>query len=153
MFHDIRKGKRKCVLTLDSCILLSGLFIGWLRRLPQAGCRARVWEAGSEAELRPLSPKKVVLQEGAQAVLSEQARPEAGQEVRVCAQEELQPSAKGVLQVCAKGELQIGASAETNEGCQAGLLWRWSISRIWRLWRIQGLKNNLLHLLLLRSRC
>merc|ERR1711934_213239 len=117
--------------------------IGGLR-LPQAGCRAWIRKARSKTELRPLCPKKVLLQAGPQAVLPEQARAEA----RVCAQTELQAGAKGVLQVRAKGELQIGASAETNQGCQAGLLRRWKFSRIRRLWRIQGLKSYPLHLLL-----
>ena len=62
----------------------SGLFIGRLW-LPQAGCRARIWEKRSKEELRPLCSKKVVLQAGTQAVLPEQAGPEARQEVRVCA--------------------------------------------------------------------
>ena len=94
------------------------------------------------------SEKIIKLQASAQAVLSEQTRAEAGQEVRVSAQAKLQASAKEVLQVCAKRELQISASAEANQGCQAGLLWRWKFSRIRRLWRIQGMKSYLLHSLL-----
>ena len=131
---------------------LSGLFIGRLWRLPQAGRRARIREAGSAEELRSLCSQKIFLQAGAQAILPEQTCAEAGEEVQVCAKAELQPRAKGVLQVCAKGELQIGAGADSNQGGQAGLLWRWKFPRIRRLWRIQGLKMNLLNALLLRSR-
>merc|ERR1712088_996953 len=104
------------------------------------------WKARSKTELRPLCPKKVLLQASPQAVLPEQARAEAGEEERVCAQADLQPGAKGVLQVGAKGELQISAGEDTNQGCQAGLLRRWKFSRIRRLWRIQGLKSYPLHL-------